>query len=160
MKDVLLFIHIFSSIVWVGGLLFVAWGVYPASRLLPIFKQKNFLIQLMKKSHKGFITAGGLVLFTGFLMGITGPIHSLSQLVTTYYGKWWLLSFGVGLVTLGWGTFIGYRAMIRILSRDIIWKMAAKGYPRLLYISLFKVAVISSIEGLGFVILIILMVII
>ena len=61
MKDVLLFIRIFAGIVWVGGLLFVVWGVYPAARLLPVFKQKHF--------------------------GITGPTHSLSQLVTTYYGK-------------------------------------------------------------------------
>ncbi|WP_208587066.1 hypothetical protein [Gracilibacillus suaedae] len=160
MNSLLLWIHMVAGILWIGGLFFLVWGVYPAIRILPIFQQQQFFLQIMKWSHKGFALAGITVLLTGFLMGINGPVNGLTMLFTTYYGKWWITSLFIGLCTLIWGNFIGYRAFIKVLSRDIIWKMADKGYPRLLYFSLLQVAFISSIEGLGFLMLIWLMVII
>ncbi|QGH33790.1 hypothetical protein GI584_07050 [Gracilibacillus salitolerans] len=160
MNSLLLWIHIVAGILWVGGLFFIIWGVYPATRVLPVLRQKQFLLQLMKWSHKGFSIAGITVIITGFLMGIGGTVNRWEMLFTTYYGKWWITSLVIGLCTLVWGTFIGYRAFIRMLTREIIWKMAEKGYPRLLYFSIVKVVFISSIEGLGFFILILLMVII
>ncbi|WP_373894846.1 hypothetical protein [Virgibacillus sp. CBA3643] len=57
-----------------------------------------------------------------------------------------------------WGVFVGYREMMIIFTDDYFWKEAEKGNKSPLRRQLFRLAALESIEVVGFIVLIILMV--
>src|SRR5690625_1069774 len=110
-RQIILIIHILLGIIWVGGILFVGWGVYPAVKTMEIPNQRLFLYTMMKRTHILFSLAGASVIFTGVLLGTTlGPIQQWRDLLNTTYGTLFLAALFIGVFTLAWGTFIGYRA--------------------------------------------------
>ncbi len=154
-----LWLHIFLAIIWVGGLLFVGWGVFPATKALAVRDQRQMLLTLMKSSHRIFTITGTGVIVSGTILGtLLGPIKSWEILWQTSYGNQWLIAFLVGIGTLLWGSTISYRHTIKVLNADHLWILAEKGYKRFLNNSLFILALVAGVEFFGFVILITLMI--
>lgn len=159
MREIILLIHILLAIVWAGGIMFIGWGVYPASLKLSLSIQRQFLIFLMKWSHHFLTLAGFFVVVTGILLGtVLGPIHSWNTLWNTTYGNIWLAALSIGIFTLLWGIFIGYREMMHIFTDDFLWKEAENGNKRPLVRELIRLAALESVEIISFVILIYLMI--
>lgn len=102
-------IHIALAIAWVGGILFVGWGVYVAFRRFPPQCQREVYEVLMKHTHWAFALEGFGVIATGTLLGTwLGPLHSWSDVLTTRFGHIWFTALLCGAVTLFWGTFVSY----------------------------------------------------
>ncbi|OZU87167.1 hypothetical protein CIL03_18385 [Virgibacillus indicus] len=159
MREIILLIHILLAIVWAGGIMFIGWGVYPASMKLSLSIQRQFLITLMKWSHHFLTLAGFFVVLTGIILGtVLGPIHSWNMLWNTDYGNTWLTALGIGIFTLLWGIFIGYREMMHIFTDDFLWKEAENGNKRPLIRELVRLAALESVEVISFVVLIYLMI--
>jgi copper resistance protein D len=154
-------VHIFLGIIWVGGILFVGWGVYPAAKTIKVAEQRQFLLSLMKRTHLIFTLVGAGVITTGILLGtVLGPIKSFDILWNTAYGNLWLTALIIGLITLLWGVFVGYRQTMKVLSDDTLWKLAEKGYSTALNQAMFTTAVLESVEIIGFIALLTCMMII
>lgn len=159
--QIVLSIHILFAIIWVGGVLFVGWGVYPASLKLPFMMQRQFLQALMKWTHHLFTLTGSIVILTGITLGtVLGPIRTWHVLFHTTYGHIWLTALIIALFTLFWGIFVGYRYAISIISNDNLWDMAVSGNGRPLRNAFIRTSFVESVEGIGFLVLIICMVLI
>lgn len=155
----LLFIHILLAMTWVGGILFVGWGLFPATMKFGYVLQRKILLAVMKWAHPFLIAAGFFVIVTGFLLGVTfGPLTSIDLMMETSYGRKWLLAFGTGIFTLFWGTFVGFLQMKRLFQADFYWVEAENGRFLPLYKELFRLAFLESVEGLGFLVLLYIMV--
>lgn len=160
LHQIVLGIHIFLGIVWVGGILFVGWGVYPAVKTMEVSAQRKFLYTLMNKTHVLFSLVGVGVIATGIILGtVLGPIKSIDILLNTTYGKLWLTALIIGLITLAYGIFVGYKQTMKMLHNDTIWKMAEKGYNTPLSRAMFFTAAVESVEVLGFIVLLTIMII-
>src|SRR5699024_7713515 len=147
------------AISWVGSVLFVGWGVFPATKTLPVRARQTFLLALMRRSHLPFSLAGLGVIITGVLLGtIFGPVHHWHDIWQTRYGRIWVSALIIALITLFWGVFIGFRRSIKVLSNPVLWKTAEAGYEGPLKQALFTVAATESVEIIGFMILIGLMI--
>lgn len=154
-----LWIHIFLAINWVGGLLFVGWGIFPALRLFELQDTRRILRAVMKHSHYLFTFSGTTVILTGVLLGTwLGPLDSLEAVLHTTYGNLWFAALIIGIVTLLWGTFIGYPHAMRVLSDNHLWDAAEKGDRRPLNRSLVVLVLVESVEGFGFASLLTLMI--
>jgi len=159
MRVILLTIHIMLGITWAGGIMFIGWGVFPATLHLRLADQRQFLIKLMKGTHHLFTFIGALVILTGILLGtVFGPLHSLDAVWNTSYGNIWLTALIIGLITLLWGIVVGYREMMIIFTNDYLWHEAENGNKKPLLKQLFRLAALESIEVVGFVTLVVLMV--
>ncbi|MFC3040623.1 hypothetical protein ACFOGI_10230 [Virgibacillus xinjiangensis] len=158
MREIVLILHIFLGIIWVGGILFIGWGVFPAVMKMSYQSQRQFLTSLMRWSHPLLTAAGMGVGITGILLGaILGPVKSWDFLWNTAYGNIWLAALLVGGFTLLWGIGIGYRETMLVLTDDYFWQEAEKGNGKPLFRQLFRIAVLESFEIAGFLVLIILM---
>jgi uncharacterized membrane protein len=159
MRDLILVVHIFLAIIWAGGIMFIGWGVFPATLKLTLDKQRHFLISLMKNTHNLFTLAGSFVIITGILLGtVFGPIKTWDALWNTTYGNILIAAFIIGIITLLWGVLVGYREMMIIFKNDFLWKEAENGNKRPLFGQLIRLAALESVEAVGFVVLIFLMV--
>lgn len=159
MRDILLVIHILLGISWVGGIMFIGWGVFPATLSMSLGNQRKFLIKLMDWTHLLFTLIGSFVIYTGILLGtIFGPIRSFDVLFHTRYGNIWLTALIIGVFAFLWGVFVGYRGMMRVFKDDFIWKEAENGNKKPLIRRLIGLTIMESIEVIGFVILVVLMV--
>lgn len=160
-RQILLMVHILLAIIWVGGVLFVGWGVFPAARTLTYKVQREFFHALMKWTHWLFTLAGTGVIATGTLLGtVGGPIKTWNDIWQTTYGHIWATAFIVATFTLLWGITFGYKQSMKVFSEEErwIWKMAANGDKHPLNQSMLKIVVIEGVEAIGFIILIALMV--
>lgn len=154
-------LHIFLGITWVGGVMFVGWGVYPAVKKFKPTEQRKILSSLIKWTHWLFILAGAGVITTGVLLGtVGGMIRSWQDIWLTSYGNIWLTALLIGLFTLAWGVFVGYRKAMKVISNESLWKLAETDETKPLNKALLGVAVLESVELLGFVALIISMLLI
>lgn len=152
-------LHILLAIIWVGGLLFMGWGVFPAVNILKVPEQRLFLKTIMQRSHWKFSLVGAGVIITGILLGtVAGPIDNWSDVWHTRYGNIWFIALVIGIITLLWGVFVGYRQSMKVLSNDSIWELSEKGNPKPLYKALFITAAVESIEVFGFLSLLTLMI--
>lgn len=159
--QIVLTVHIFFAIIWAGGVLFVGWGVYPSSQKLPFKIQREYLRALMKWTHHLFTLIGSIVIITGITLGtVLGPIRTWGILLHSTYGHIWLTALVIALITLFWGVVIGYGYAMSILSNDHLWDAAESGDGRPLRHAFIKVSLVESVEGIGFFILIICMVLI
>lgn len=159
LRQIILIAHIFLASMWIGGILFVGWGVFPATTTFSFETQRQFLLALMKWVHHLFSLIGSSVIITGILLGTTfGPIRSWQVLWDTTYGNTWLAALIIGILTLLWGIFIGYREMMLIFNDNYLWQEAEDQHTGPLYRELFRLAILESVEAIGFVTLIILMV--
>ncbi|TRM13103.1 hypothetical protein FH966_16050 [Lentibacillus cibarius] len=159
LRQLTLFIHILLAITWVGGVFFIGWGVFPVVRKMAFVQQRQLLLALMQWSHKLLTAAGIGVIVTGLLLGtIFGPIENWNNIWKTSYGNIWITAFTTGSLTLLWGMFIGFRQAISVLSNVTLWEQADRGDKKTLYKALSKVAITESVEGVGFIVLIVLMV--
>jgi putative copper export protein len=150
--------HILLAAIWVGGVLFVGWGVYPVVKKMPPSRQQAFLHALMKWSHWPLTAAGSGVIFTGFLLGtVLGPIREWESLWRLDYGQIWLFSLIVGLAVLAWGALVGYRQAMKVLSDDSLWRRAESGDTRPLMKAMRSIILVESLEAVGFIVLICLM---
>jgi len=114
-RQILLGVHVLLAIVWVGGILFISWGVYPAARTMSPPKQRLFFRSLMQWTHWPFTLAGAGVIATGVLLGTAaGPIRHWYAVWYTSYGKIWLASLIIALGTLSWGAFVGFRQAMKV----------------------------------------------
>lgn len=158
-RQIILLTHILLGIVWVGGILFVGWGVYPVVKKLKISEQRMFLTEMMKHTHYLFSLAGAGVIATGVSLGtIFGPIKTWDALFSTTYGRLFSTAFIVGIVTLIWGIFISYPTTMRMLQNNFIWKNAEFGKWQSLQREMMKVTFVTGIEVVGFIVLLTLMV--
>ncbi|MET3575623.1 hypothetical protein ACFFIY_06190 [Bhargavaea ullalensis] len=156
--QMLLGVHILFGLIWVGGILFVGWGVFPAVKKLDFSHQQQFLESLMGWTHRLLSLAGAAVIATGVLLGTAfGPIREWGTLWTTSYGIHFMLAFGLGILTLGWGAFVSYRYSMRVIRNRTLWSMAGRGYPMLLNRAMRRVTAVSGVEVLGFVSLLVAM---
>lgn len=159
MRQFLLGVHIFLAIIWVGGVLFVGWGVYPAAKSMAYEVQRKFFLSLMSWTHRMFTAAGSGVILTGVLLGtVAGPIRHWDDIWHTEYGNIWFSALIIGLFTLLWGVFVGYRKSTQIFSKTFLWKIAENGNKQPLTHALASLVVIESIEVVGFLTLIVLMI--
>jgi putative copper export protein len=158
-RQIVLAIHIFLAILWVGGVLFVGWGVFPATRFLAFETQRQLFIKLMGWTHWLFTFLGIGVIGTGVLLGtVFGPLSSWNDVLSTTYGNIWLTALIVGVFTLLWGIVFGYRYSMSVFNKQSIWDQASNGDTKPLFKSLAKLAAVESVEGIGFIVLIFLMV--
>lgn len=157
-RPFLLGLHILCASVWVGGVLFIGWGVYPVAIKMRPSRQQSFLSSLLKWSHLPLTAAGSGVMVTGFLLGtVAGPIRRWEDLWRLEYGQLWLISLIVGLTVLAWGALVGYRTAMRVLGDDSLWQRAENGDPRPLVKAMRTIVLVESLEAAGFVGLILLM---
>lgn len=158
-REFILGIHIFLAMIWVGGILFVGWGVFPAVKVLHFQSQQKFLYSLMKWSHHLFTLSGAAVILTGILLAtILGPVKSWDILLHSPYGKRFFLALIIGILTLLWGSLVSYRFSMKVLSNTVLWEMADDGMESFLKSSLRNVTVISGIEVVGFISLLAIMI--
>lgn len=154
-RQLVLGLHIFLAIIWVGGILFTGWGVFPAARALTFSEQRVFFLSLMKWTHKLFTAAGAGVIVTGILLGtVLGPIHSWEAVWNTKYGQLWVTALIVALITLFWGGLVGYRKSMATFSHETIWACADQGNTTPLTRALITVAMVEFVEVCGFIVLI------
>ncbi|QKY69881.1 hypothetical protein [Lentibacillus sp. CBA3610] len=159
LRQVLLVIHILLAIIWVGGILFIGWGVYPAVLQMSFIRQRQMLLALMQWSHKFLTAAGAGVILTGIMLGtVFGPISEWSDIWDTRYGNIWVSALIIGVITLIWGVFVGYKQSIKVLSHIALWQQADSGDKTPLLKALAKIALLESVEVAGFIALISLMV--
>ncbi|MCM3567622.1 hypothetical protein [Neobacillus mesonae] len=152
-------IHIFLAIIWVGGILFVGWGVYPAVKSLQFADQRQFLTSMMRKTHWLFTLAGAGVITTGVLLGTwLGPIHHWNDILNTYYGNIWVTAFFIAIMTLLWGIFTGYRQTMKMLSDKLLWEQAEQGNPKPLKNKMISITALEFIEVIGFMVMIVCMI--
>lgn len=161
LRQLLLWIHIFSAIIWVGGILFVGWGVFPAARKLPYTIQRKFFLSLMKWTHTLFSVAGLIVILSGVLLGtIFGTLKSWHVIVSSTYGNIWLTALIIAIISLLWGMFVAYPLAMNLFNKKATWENADIGYEKRIWKLLIQYVAIESVEIIGFAILIYLMVII
>lgn len=159
MREILLVIHILLGITWVGGIMFIGWGVFPATLHMTLENQRQFLIRLMKGSHHLFSFIGAMVIITGVLLGtVFGPIKSLDTLLHSTYGHLFLTAFILGIFTLFWGIFVGYHQMMDIFTDEYYWKEAENGNKSPLIRALSKLTLLESVEVMGFIAIVVIMV--
>ncbi|MFD2761440.1 hypothetical protein [Lentibacillus juripiscarius] len=159
LRQLTLFIHILLAITWVGGVFFVGWGVFPAVRNMTFTRQRELLLALMQWSHKLLAAAGSGVIATGLLLGTAfGPVSSWNYIWLTQYGNIWITAFIIGSLTLLWGIFVGFRQAISVCSDETLWKRADTGDKKPLFQALTRTAIFESVEVVGFITLIVLMV--
>jgi len=159
LREFVLGVHILLAIIWVGGVLFVGWGVFPAAKSLAYHVQRSFFLTLMRFTHWFFTGAGTGVILTGMILGtVLGPIRTWDQVWQTTYGNTWFTALVIGVVTLVWGVVIAYRQSIKIFTNTAIWQEASAGNPRKLNKALFRIALTESVEVIGFMLLIYLMI--
>src|SRR5699024_372491 len=121
-RQILLMVHILLAIIWVGGVLFVGWGVFPAARTLTYKVQREFFHALMKWTHWLFTLAGAGVIATGTLLGtVGGPIKTWDDIWQTTYGHIWATAFIVATFTLLWGITFGYKQSMKVFSEEKRW---------------------------------------
>ena len=87
-------LHLVAASVWVGGLVALAFCVWPAA---PLLRRTAFL----GFARLAVLLVGVLVLAGGYLAIVRLP--QLSDLWETEYGRFLLLKLGVVSVALGWG---------------------------------------------------------
>lgn len=159
LHQVVLGVHILVAIIWVGGVLFIGWGLFPSVSKWTFHEQRKIFSTVMDWVHWPLTFAGIFVIATGILLGtVLGPIHHLSDFVGTRYGIHWLFALVTGLLTLAWGVFIGNKMAIHVFSQEELWEQADIGKKKSLYKKLAQVVAAESIEILGFFILIYLMI--
>ncbi|SFD95914.1 hypothetical protein SAMN05216238_106149 [Lentibacillus persicus] len=159
LRQALLIVHILLAITWVGGILFIGWGVYPALRKMTFLQQRQILLALMQWSHKFLTGAGAGVILTGILLGtVFGPISQWGDIVDTRYGNIWFTALVIGSITLLWGIFVGFKQSIKVFGNTRLWQQADHGNKQPLFKALIKIALLESVEVAGFAALIMLMV--
>lgn len=159
LHQAVLVIHILLAITWVGGVLFVGWGVFPAAKILSYEHQRIFFKNLMQHAHWILTSFGIGVIATGFMLGtLLGPIRSFEALITTPYGQKWLAALIIGCFTLIWGIAVGYREAMKVFSNKLLWIEAEAGNKVPLEDALLKMSILESVEIVGFIVLILLMV--
>ncbi|MDP4084901.1 MAG: hypothetical protein Q8934_09830 [Bacillota bacterium] len=157
--QILIGLHIFLAIIWVGGILFIGWGVFPAVKAMKPNEQRLFLHTLMLRTHWIFTLAGAGVIITGFLLGtVVGPITHISDIFRFAYGISWFIAFLIGLITLAWGIFVGYNQTMKVLSEDSLWFSAENGDALPLNKAMVKITCLESVEVIGFIVILICMV--
>ncbi|WP_240376003.1 hypothetical protein [Bacillus piscicola] len=157
--QLILFIHIFLGITWVGGVMFVGWGVFPAISSLTFSEQRNVLATVMKKAHPLFILAGIGVIVSGLVLGtILGPLHQWGDIWNTLYGKRWAVAFITASLSLIWGASISFKSMMAVLANNTLWQLADKGITTPLNRSLRFAKFLASFEVAGFIVVIMVMV--
>ncbi len=158
-RQIILGIHIFLAISWVGGVFFIGWGVFPSVRKLAFAQQRQFFLALMSWSHGILTTAGAGVILTGIILGtVAGPIDQWNDIWHTRYGMIWFTALIIALFTLLWGVFVGYRQSIKVFSNVTLWESADSGNAKPLKKALTTTVLLESVEVSGFVALIICMV--
>lgn len=151
LRQVLLGVHIFLGIMWFGGILFVGWGVFPASQKLKPNLQREFLSNLMAWVHWPLTLTGLGVITTGIILGtLGGPLKSWELVFSTTYGRLFMVALIVGVVTLLWGMFISYKHTMNVFSRTEIWDSAEQGDTKPLKKAFVGIAAVESVEIAGF----------
>src|SRR5699024_6654800 len=145
--------------IWVGGILFVGWGLFPATKKFGFAMQRKILLAVMKWAHPFLIAAGFLVIVTGVLLGVVfGPLTHWGIILESSYCRKWLGSLIIGGFTLFWGTFVRFLQMERLFQTDFFWIEAEKGKRIPLFKELFRLAILESVEVLGFLVLLYIMI--
>src|SRR5690625_3197153 len=115
-RQMLLMVHILLAIIWVGGVLFVGWGVFPAARVLAFDIQQKFFHALMKWTHWLFTLVGAGVIITGILLGtVGGALTTCGDTLHSTYGRLWATPSIVSSFSLRWGIAVGYSRFTKCL---------------------------------------------
>lgn len=147
--------HIFVAMLWVGGVMFIGWGLFPAIRKWSYSEQRKIFATVMAWAHWPLTLAGCFVIATGILLGtVLGPINQWADIFQTRYGLTWLTALLIGLFTLAWGVFIGNQMAKKLFSQTDIWKNADHGDKKPLANKLVLITAVESVEIVGFITLI------
>src|SRR5699024_9813771 len=116
---------------------------------------------LMQWTHWLFTGLGSVVILSGILLGtFIGPINSWEDVLHTTYAPIWFTALFIWTFTLLSDIVFGYKYSISIFKNHVIWERDENGQKKELFIALTKLVALESVEGIGFVTLIYLMVII
>ena len=159
-RQIILVIHILLATIWVGGVLFVGWGIFPVvTRTLKMPIQREFFLTLIRWTHWLFTTVGIGVILTGILLGtVMGPIRQYNDIWDTPFGNVWIAALMVALFILTWGALVGYRYSMKTFLNEKLWIRAALGDVKPLKQAYISIAMIESVEAVGFIVLINLMI--
>src|SRR5699024_3094909 len=128
LHQAVLALHILLAVTWVGGVLFVAWGVFPASHILTYENQRLFLQKMMKHTHWILTSISIGVIASGIMLGtLLGPIRNYDTLFETPYGQKWLTAIIVGIITLIWEIIIEKREAMKLIANKQLWTEAERG---------------------------------
>jgi len=91
-------LHIVAAIIWLGGTIFMYYGVYPALLKLSAQEGQKFLGILQKYAGPLMAVSGSAVVLLGLLRGtVFGPIRSRAMLVSPY-GLTFIAAFVLAIV--------------------------------------------------------------
>src|SRR5699024_3007427 len=148
-------------ILWVCGVLFIGWSIFPAVRFFSYKNQRIIFHDLMQGTHWLFTGLGSIVILSGILLGtIMGPISNWGDVLHTTYGQIWFTALVIGPFTVLWGIIVGYQYSIAVFKNHVCWDRAENGHTKALFNALPNLVAIESVECIGFVILIYLIVIV
>lgn len=158
-RQMLLLLHVLLGIAWVGGVLFIGWGVFPAAKKITLRQQRLLFLSLMRGSHRIFVLLGIGVIISGILLGtVYGPVKDVEILFHSVYGQRWLIALMIACFVLSWGSFVGNRYAVRIFSNRSLWQQADRGVGKTLSKMMVTIAAIESVEVAGFIAIIYVMV--
>lgn len=93
------YLHVLAGIAWFGGYMFMALGVWPALLRRPPTEAKATLQTMDRFAGRLMMLSGTLVFWLGLLRGTwLGPIKSWGYLLTTAYGRTFLMALLLTLV--------------------------------------------------------------
>src|SRR5699024_8602393 len=115
LRQLLLGTHIFSAILWVGGVLFIGWGIFLAVRFFSYKNQRIIFHDLMQWTHSLFSGLCSIVILSGILLcTVIRPTSKWGDVVPATCGQIWFTALVSGTFTLLWGIIVGYQYFMAV----------------------------------------------
>lgn len=151
MYQTVLWLHIVIAILWVGGVMFVGWAVYPASNKLDRAQQRTFLTALMKHTHWLFVIEGiGVISQVFYSVPSSGQLTNGVIYIQQCMGSKFIAAFFLAVFVLLWGSLIGFRKTMNVLEDNTIWNLAKKDMCTPLNRAFRFTALVAGVEVIGF----------
>ena len=120
-------LHVLSGIIWFGGYVFMAFGVWPALLRRPAAEARATLEAVDKFVGPLMMTSGTLVFWLGVVRGTwLGPIKDLEYLFGSSYGLTFLLALLLTLVISVYGAVSSRNLYEKVWNKDQFTPTAAQ----------------------------------
>lgn len=121
------YLHVLAGIVWFGGYVFMALGVWPALLRRPPAEAKATLQAMDRFVGPLMMLSGTLVFWLGILRGTwLGPIKSWGYLLTTAYGLTFLVALLLTLALTAHGAVSSRTMYTKVWEGDRFRPEAAR----------------------------------
>lgn len=112
-------LHILAGIIWFGGYVFMAFGMWPALLRLPGPDAKVMYNTIERPVGRLMVLSGTLVFWLGLLRGIwLGPVKSIQFLFNTKYGITFLTALLVTILLTVFGAVSSRQMAQRVWKGD------------------------------------------